>query len=313
MDSMELPPPTRDPETAWRHLTEHGVARLEGALPADEVRRARERLVDQARAEREAGVAWRDGGDGSSTDGAAGPNQRVWSLVNKGEVFRDIVLRPGPLDLVRRRFRLAFEENGGIFSRDVGDPLLSSFTANIAAPGGVAMDLHSDQMYAPIGTPHPLVVNVMWMLNDFTDANGATRVVPGSHRFEDPVAYLRRKGPSIAAEGAAGTALIFDGRVLHGTGANVTDEHRYGLLSYYCQPFVRQQENYMLSLDPAVRASASPALLALLGYRCWNTLGMVEGTAHGSFASEADRVTELSPAGGREHRRLPMEPSRPTH
>lgn len=312
MDAMALPPPTRDLEEAWRHLTESGVARLEGALPMAELRRARERLVAQARAEREAGLAWRDGARGSSTAGTEGPNQRVWSLVNKGEVFREIVLRPGPLDLVRRRFRLAFEENGGIYSRDVGDPLLSSFTANIAAPGGVAMDLHSDQMYAPLGTGHPLVVNVMWMLSDFTAANGATRVVPGSHRFEDPVAWLRRRGPSIAAEGAAGTALIFDGRVLHGTGANVSDAPRYGLLSYYCQPFVRQQENFMLSLDPAVRASASPELLALLGFRCWNTLGMVEGTTHGHFADEADRVGELGGASGS---RSPgaMESSRTRH
>ncbi|MEE4299050.1 MAG: phytanoyl-CoA dioxygenase family protein [Pseudomonadales bacterium] len=312
MGALALPPATRDLEEAWRHLIEYGVARLEGALPDAEVRRARERLVDQARAEREAGVAWRDGGDGSSTAGTGGPNQRVWSLVNKGEAFRSIVLMPGPLELVRRRFHLAFEENGGIYTRDVGDPLLSSFTANIAGPGGVAMDLHSDQMYAPIGTGHPLVVNVLWMLCDFTEANGATRVVPGSHRFEDPVAYLRRRGPSVPAEGTAGTALIFDGRVLHGTGANVTDEHRYGLLGYYCQPFVRQQENFMLSLDPAVRANASPELLALLGYRCWNTLGMVEGTAHGRFAAEEDRVTELSAVRGGKRRRGALESSRPT-
>ncbi len=292
MDASALPPVTGDPEVAWQHLLEHGVARLENALPAAEVCRARERLIEQARAERELGLAWRDGG----ADGGTGPNQRVWSLVNKGEVFREIVLRPGPLDLVRRRFRLAFEEHGGRSTRDVGDPLLSSFTANIAAPGGAAMAVHSDQMYAPLATGYPLVVNVMWMLCDFTEANGATRVVPGSHRFEDPLAYLRRRGPTVAAEGAAGTALIFDGRILHGTGANVSEAYRYGLLSYYCQPFVRQQENYMLSLDPAVRAAASPELLALLGFRSWNTLGMVEGTAHGDFACEADRVGELGRA-----------------
>lgn len=296
MDAGALPPATGDLEEAWGHLLEHGVARLEDALPAAEVHRARERLVAQARAERELGLAWRDGGADGATDGSAGPNQRVWSLVNKGEVFREIVLRPGPLGLVRRRFRLAFEEHGGISTRDVGDPLLSSFTANIAAPGGAAMALHSDQMYAPLATGYPIVVNVLWMISDFTEANGATRVVPGSHRFADPLGYLRRKGPTVAAEGAAGTALIFDGRLLHGTGANRSDEHRYGLLSYYCQPFVRQQENYTLSLDPTVRAGASPELLALLGFRSWNTLGMVEGTAHGRFPTEGDRIGELGSA-----------------
>lgn len=295
METPTLPPPTRDRETAWRHLIDHGVARLEGALPSRLVEQALRRLREQAQAERDRGTAWRDGGPDGRIDGTAGPNQRVWSLVNKGEVFRDILLRDGPLDLVRRRFRRTFEDHGGISTRDVGDALLSSFTANITAPGGHAMAVHTDQTYAPLHTGYPLVVNVMWMLDDFTEANGATRVVPGSHRFEDPVGYLRAGGPTVAAEGAAGTALIFDGRILHGTGANRSTTRRHGLLAYFCQPFVRQQENFMLSLDPEVRARAPDALLALLGFRCWNTLGMVEGTPHQGFASERDRIGELAP------------------
>jgi ectoine hydroxylase-related dioxygenase (phytanoyl-CoA dioxygenase family) len=140
------------------------------------------------------------------------------------------------------------------------------------------------------------------MLDDFTEANGATRVVPGSHRFEDPMGYVRAGGATVAAEGAAGTALIFDGRLLHGTGANTSAAPRRGLIAYFCQPFVRQQENFMLSLDPALRAAASDELLALLGFRCWNTLGMVEGTAHRRFASEADRIGALDPARPPERR-----------
>lgn len=136
--------------------------------------------------------------------------------------------------------------------------------------------LHSDQGYVPLEIQIPLVANVMWMLDDFTDANGATRVVPGSHRAgwhpdpADPPATL-------AATGPAGSALVFDGRLWHGTGRNVTDQPRHGLLTYFSRPFIRPQENCTLSVADEVLESASPWLEELLGFRVWRTLGGVEG------------------------------------
>ena len=66
--------------------------------------------------------------------------------------------------------------------------------------------------------------------------------------------------------GPAGTVMVFDGRLWHQTGANVTaGERRHGILAYYCRPFVRTQENWFLSIDPAV-LERRPELKALLGY-----------------------------------------------
>ena len=134
------------------------------------------------------------------------------------------------------------------------------------------MYLHTDQGYVDFWTEKPLVANVLFMLDDFSEANGATRVVPGSHL----VGELKRWAPNetVPAEGPAGSVMVFDGRLVHGTGANqTTADPRRAILAYHCRPFVRQQENFFLGLDPAVRRSERPAFLAKLGFEIWAGLG----------------------------------------
>jgi ectoine hydroxylase-related dioxygenase (phytanoyl-CoA dioxygenase family) len=203
------------------------------------------------RGEEAVGGAWRD----SRT------NQRVWMLVNKGQVFRDLVSHPVATDMMTHLLGSDF--------------LLSSFTANIAAPGGDPMYLHTDQLYVDFWTEKPVVANIAWMLDDFTDENGGTRLVPGSHLRTDWRSELHN--PTIAAEGPAGAALIFDGRLIHGTGANRTsDQKRHALLSYFCRSFMRQQENFFLGLDPALETPANEGLLGRLGFRVQHGLGRIE-------------------------------------
>lgn len=256
----------REFDRAKSDLEEHGYCIIRDVLSREETAALKARLVEQAAGECARGVAFHDGG-------ALRPNQRVWMLMNKGRIFRDLMLHPIIDTLI-----------GYLLGPDF---LISSFTANIAHPGGESMVLHTDQGYVGFWTPVPIVANIAWLLDDFTDANGGTRLVPKSHlnkkstprssmRTADRPVDMPTQEDTIAAEGPAGSILCFDGRLWHGTGANRTDRPRHALLSYHCRGYVRQQENFTLGLDPAIRATERPALLNRLGFSTWAGLGRVE-------------------------------------
>lgn len=144
-------------------------------------------------------------------------------------------------------------------------------------PGGEAQALHRDDSYYPIPHPHmALAVNVMFALDEFTEANGATRFVAGSHRWAD--GRQARPDEVQVAEMPAGAAFMWHGSLLHGGGANRTEGWRCGLTLLYCRAWLRQQENQYLGLDPAVVAGFDRPLQRLLGYSMFGaTLGNVEG------------------------------------
>jgi ectoine hydroxylase-related dioxygenase (phytanoyl-CoA dioxygenase family) len=250
----ELPPMRTSLDEAQADLEEYGVTRISEALNPTELAGLRTRVEEQAAAEKAAGISFQDGG---------GTNQRVWNLVSKGHEFTDLLEHPIVTTLARRVLD--------------GDYALSSHTANITGPGGTAMIPHSDQGYAPRDVPFPIAVNFIWMISDFTAENGATMVAPGSHRLqrEPTVADMPSMVPGT---GPAGSVMVFDARMWHGTGANVSrDQHRCGVLTYFCRPWVRPQENYTLSTVPEVLDEASPQLAQLLGTRVWRTLGGTQG------------------------------------
>ncbi|MGI8839656.1 MAG: phytanoyl-CoA dioxygenase family protein [Caulobacteraceae bacterium] len=253
MDALErpLPSPTADRARAFADLETHGYGIVAGVLAPAQVAALRRRVIEQGQGEEARGVAFHDGG----------ANQRIWMMVNKGRMFRDLVVHPFVFEAMPRLLGENF--------------ILSSLTANIARPGGEAMGLHADQGYVGFWTPKAVVANILWMLDDFTEANGGTRLVPGSHRRERAAEDDPER--TVAAEGPAGSALVFDGRLIHGTGANRTAEgHRHGILSYFCRPFIRQQENFFLGMAPGLRATEREAFLERVGYRIWGGLGRTD-------------------------------------
>jgi ectoine hydroxylase-related dioxygenase (phytanoyl-CoA dioxygenase family) len=181
--------------------------------------------------------------------------------------------------------------------------LVSCVDAQIQHPGAGDMPFHTDQWWMPppldseqVRTPpgeryrgmdgvrnpgrsmDPIAdiaeANVMWMVTDFTAQNGATRVVPGSHlsgRQPDPA--VAHPVESVCAEGPAGTAIAFDGRIWHAGAANSTSESRYGITTAGCGPQFRQIENYSRGLRPEVFERCSTETLARLGFRSWSGYG----------------------------------------
>jgi ectoine hydroxylase-related dioxygenase (phytanoyl-CoA dioxygenase family) len=268
-----LPSATTDRTQAFADLDAHGYCIIADALAPAQVAALRRRVIDQGLGEDARGVAFHD----------SKANQRIWMMVNKGRMFRDLVIHPLVLEMMPHLLGEDF--------------ILSSLTANIARPGGETMYLHADQGYVGFWTPRPVVANVLWMLDDFSDENGGTRLIPGSHlRGREPEDTQDR---TIAAVGKAGSALVFDGRLIHGTGANRTlDVHRHGILTYYCRPFVRQQENFFLGMTPALRATEREAFLERVGYRIWGGLGRTDAPGEKQLLTRVEQpIGALDPGG----------------
>ena len=324
-DEGELPRLTRDLDQAKADLDRFGYCLLANALDDERLAAVRARLYDQALAEKQAGVAYFDGAPhqnwGSFRDqggqlrtdvfseAAGGINQRLWLLVNKGQAFIDLLSHGEARELIGHVLGEAY--------------LLSGFDANIANPGGVSMKLHTDQWWMPapmhrhrhrrVGSitrdnfdddapeTAPMIAptascNIMWMLDDFTQENGATRIVPGSHmsgRRPDP--EKDKDVPTVAAVGPAGAAMVFEGRLWHGTGANLSNTSRAGLLTAFCGPQFRPQENFAVGTRPEVLETASPDLLALLGFRVWLGQGRIDSPVAEFVDPEQPMIGEMQP------------------
>ncbi len=122
--------------------------------------------------------------------------------------------------------------------------------------------------------PHPrpnLIVASMWAITDFRADNGATLIVPGSHRW--PADRAPTSEEVIPAEMPAGSVLYWMGGTLHGAGANVSDDWRYGVILTYSLGWVRQEENQYLSVPPDIAKRLSPELRDMIGYKMYRALG----------------------------------------
>jgi ectoine hydroxylase-related dioxygenase (phytanoyl-CoA dioxygenase family) len=150
--------------------------------------------------------------------------------------------------------------------------LISSLSSINIGPGETAQPIHADDQLIPLPKPHPpTVCNSMWALTDFTEANGATRLVPGSHRRDHSPDY-GAPYDSIAAEMPKGSVLVWHGSLWHGGGANTTDQPRIGIAMNYCAGYIRQQENQQLGLPREKVATFAPRLRELTGYGVYNML-----------------------------------------
>jgi ectoine hydroxylase-related dioxygenase (phytanoyl-CoA dioxygenase family) len=117
----------------------------------------------------------------------------------------------------------------------------------------------------------------MWPLDDFAESNGATRLVPASHRWPDG----RRPAPDdevVVADMPAGSAMFYLGHLWHGGGANTTERPRVGVILEYVASWLRPQENHCLAVPRHVVRRLSPRLQELLGYNIYPPfVGYVDG------------------------------------
>ncbi len=176
--------------------------------------------------------------------------QRIYALFAKTRVMDDPATHPIVL---------------GVLDRVLGNYQLSAPVGISIGPGETAQVLHTDDGIYPLPRPHQeVVVNTMWPLDPFTRANGATRVVPGSHRWTD-----KRPDASstvVDAEMSPGSLMFFVGSVFHGGGTNSTERPRLGVIIEYASTWLRPQENHILAVPREVVRTLPQRMQELLGY-----------------------------------------------
>ena len=190
---------------------------------------------------------------------------RIYNLLVHGPDFQAIPVHPAILPVVEHVL-------------DHGC-LLSSLSSIAIQPGESAQPVHADDTLMPLAKPHaPTVCNSMLALTDFTEANGATRVVPGSHKADDSPPYGATID-TVPAEMAAGSVLIWHGSLWHGGGANTSDHRRVGIACNYCAGYIRQQENQQLGIPRELARTFTPRLQELCGYSLYHgVIGHIDKT-----------------------------------
>jgi ectoine hydroxylase-related dioxygenase (phytanoyl-CoA dioxygenase family) len=227
-----------------------GYVVLEGLLSADqveEVRRGITPLLDRS---------GRNSFEGKRT-------QRVYSVLAKTRVCDAIAAHPRVLALLDAVL--------------LPNPLLSQLQVINILPGEAAQLEHFDDGVYPLPLPRPpLGAATVLAIDDFTEDNGATVVLPGSHRWDG-----RGPQPEDVRRPAvmpAGSCVFFLGTTWHGGGANTSDRPRLAVTAQYCQPWLRPQEAFTLSTPPELVATLDPDLQRMVGYSIFPPfLGMVDG------------------------------------
>jgi len=202
---------------------------------------------------------------------------RIYNLLARGDVWATVPVHPAVLPVVE-----------GVLDRGC---LVSSLSSIAIGPGETAQPIHADDQLMPLGKPHaPTVCNTMWALTEFTEANGATRVIPGSHLADASPDYGAPYG-SVPAEMAAGSVLVWHGSLWHGGGANTTGERRVGVAMNYCAGWVRQQENQQLGIPFETIRRFEPRLQELCGFGVYNFLiGHIDKRSPAELLLEGQRT-----------------------
>ena len=274
---FDLPKATKDINQMRKDIKEWGFCLIEDAMSKKQCARFLDRLLEQAEGERLAGV-----------DQPTPSGQYVNTLINKGEVFAQCIeqnpeaVQAGPV----------IEQ---IMDETLGKGwICHSFLSNGSDPGGYPQGLHIDQgpLLPWVTEEAPALFNTMYIPQDVNEKNGSTLVIPGSHNFFIKAGSGGKVGklpPAVNLEAKAGTVMLFDGRMLHGTGVNRTKKQRFVATMSNVKAWTRTQENWVISVAPDILENASPKLLHRIGLQALTYGSTIEGFGLGAAGRIGDQ------------------------
>jgi ectoine hydroxylase-related dioxygenase (phytanoyl-CoA dioxygenase family) len=230
-------------------LKQHGFCVIPGVLTPAE--------LEQANAALEVAIHRTAHGLGGTYNPLIDPNAnsiRLNNLPDFDPFFVHLLRHPKAYPIMRRLLG--------------ADAFVANFTANIAMPGAGAMRIHSDQaLVMPGPWTECWAMNLIWCFDDVHQQNGATRYIPGSHRWqriEDVPSDAEARLESFTAP--AGSVIAMEGRMWHTSGSNITQNQRRAMaFAYYVRGFLRGQVNWDLTLSEQTKAGLDEDARQLLG------------------------------------------------
>ena len=245
-------------DTAFEIVSElidgNGFALLPDLINRDEAHAARELLLSS-----DAAVLV----PGAPSSKPRTRQRTIRGLLDRGEIFERLVLHPTIISVAEAMLG--------------EDMTLSSYAARILEPGAIEMGAHVDYPYwamrGPFTVRPALMLQVIWMMQDFTADNGATMVVPKSQLrcdFPDPARFASE---AVKITGNAGSAIVSHGLLWHDTGQNHTEAPRVSMLINYGMKIIHPMESDIGNVGPEVLARATPKMRQLLGLEFQASLG----------------------------------------
>ena len=212
---------------------------------------------------------------------------RIYNLLAHGRLYEAIPVNEAVLPVVE-----------GVLDDGC---LISSLSSISIDPDETAQPIHADDQLIPLPKPHPAIIcNTMWALTDFTEETGGTRVILGSHLWDDERVPCD-DDEIVQAVMPRGSCLIYLGSVWHGGGANHTgNQWRAGMICGYSLGWLRQEENQYLAVPPEIAKSLPEHVQHLIGYKIHGDfLGWVEGQdPHVVLEDRYSDVMPAAPEGG---------------
>lgn len=245
MPSLEHLPPDADADAATALLKRDGAVIIDNLVAPQ--------AMDAIAAELK---PWLDATPFGPDSFSGRRTKRTGGLVARSPLCREIVMHP-----------LILATSGKLLEHSHTFQLHLTQVIAIGA-GEPAQTIHRDQWafdFFPFPKGYDVQCNTIWAMTDFTEENGATRVIPKSNLYDDKLKFQIED--TIAAEMSKGSVLLYSGSVYHGGGANRSQATRIGLNITYNVSWLRQEENQYLSVPLEIARTLPVELLKLIGYQ----------------------------------------------